>query len=314
MYNYKKILILLLVLTLGLFLTACGSSSSGSTIDDAINSNYSLDVSTEGQGEINLEPEKSSYKENSTVELSAIPDAGWTFNSWEGGIESKNSSVELIMDSDYNIKSVFTLEEFLFSSTTPENNEGNVSAEIENIYIYFNNDLGINGKEASRKVTINPAPDFYPGWAVEENYIKISLLSGILDFEQTYNIKVNQVWDVDGNTTSDSINFSFTVESDTYPPEAPSLGISTETNDVTLEWNTVYDNPSDGPRLRKIDSYNVYRKKNDNNYSKIANISEGTTTFTDSNLNSGVYNYYVTALDSYDNESSQSNEVSATIN
>ena len=53
---------------------------------------YTLDVSTEGEGSVEIDPEKAEYEEGTEVELEAIPDEGWNFDYWEGDVEDADSA------------------------------------------------------------------------------------------------------------------------------------------------------------------------------------------------------------------------------
>ncbi|MBD3287720.1 T9SS type A sorting domain-containing protein, partial [candidate division KSB1 bacterium] len=61
-------------------------------------------------GHVELDPPGGSYPESTVVKLSAIPEAGWTFARWEGGLNSTVNPDSVLMDSDKTILGVFEQE------------------------------------------------------------------------------------------------------------------------------------------------------------------------------------------------------------
>ncbi|MGC9385085.1 MAG: InlB B-repeat-containing protein, partial [Kosmotogaceae bacterium] len=68
---------------------------------------YILTTIVEGDGLIEIEPEKNTYSRGEIVELEAIPDNCSSFVKWDGDIVSKNRKVELVMDDNKIIYAVF---------------------------------------------------------------------------------------------------------------------------------------------------------------------------------------------------------------
>jgi len=74
---------LLLNLTLGLFL------STSLVILERVNAQsyfYILEVNTVGNGYVVLDPAGGVYFEDTEVELTAVPDLGWSFRGWSGDL------------------------------------------------------------------------------------------------------------------------------------------------------------------------------------------------------------------------------------
>ncbi|MGM0436649.1 MAG: S8 family serine peptidase [Bacillota bacterium] len=77
---------------------------------------YSLDLSTEGEGQINEKLlsgniDNGNYSSGSEVELNAVPANGWEFVNWSGDIDSNINSqnpVTVNMDSNYSVKATFS--------------------------------------------------------------------------------------------------------------------------------------------------------------------------------------------------------------
>ncbi|MFB3040811.1 MAG: S8 family serine peptidase, partial [Candidatus Poribacteria bacterium] len=83
------------------------------------------------------------------------------------------------------------------------------------------------------------------------------------------------------------------------PPENL-LALLTD-NDVNLTWNDPTENTDDSP-LTDLDHINVYR-----NGALIAEIAPGVESYDDLDLGNGVYDYFATAVDAEDTQSSPSN-------
>lgn len=99
----KLVVFALLVLTLG-FLVGC-SSDSNSIIDTT---QYTLSVSTTGEGTVEKSPNKNYYSLNEKVTLTANAADGWVFSNWEGSYTGANNPATVTMDGDLDIIAVFT--------------------------------------------------------------------------------------------------------------------------------------------------------------------------------------------------------------
>jgi hypothetical protein len=71
---------------------------------------YDLSVNIDGSGSVNKNPDQQEYEFGSSVELTAMPSDGWEFVEWAGDINSTQTSVELVMDSDKDVTAVFAEE------------------------------------------------------------------------------------------------------------------------------------------------------------------------------------------------------------
>jgi len=93
---------------------------------------FDLKIEIEGNGEVEQDEvvaKTNQYTFGTMVELRAIPDRGWEFVEWEGITEdSENAVVQILIDSDKEIKAVFKRSEF--SLTLTVEGEGRVDQEI----------------------------------------------------------------------------------------------------------------------------------------------------------------------------------------
>lgn len=71
---------------------------------------YTLTLSVEGNkgGSIVADPAASDYRENSIVNLTAVADSGWVFESWSGTTSEDGSSATVLMDMNRSVTAVFT--------------------------------------------------------------------------------------------------------------------------------------------------------------------------------------------------------------
>ncbi|MBW1900431.1 MAG: fibronectin type III domain-containing protein, partial [Deltaproteobacteria bacterium] len=64
-----------------------------------------LSINTTGLGSIS--PPGGNYRENTAVELIAIPDSGWVFSGWGGDLDASTNPATIIMDSDKTVTANF---------------------------------------------------------------------------------------------------------------------------------------------------------------------------------------------------------------
>ncbi len=88
---------------------------------------YVLNVTEEGEGSVDIDPEEDRYKFGDEVNLTAVPADGWYFLEWAGDIEGENETVTVTMDQDKNITARFKEGEYALSITK----EGQGSVDID---------------------------------------------------------------------------------------------------------------------------------------------------------------------------------------
>ncbi len=90
---------------------------------------YILSVLTDGYGSVTLDPPGGTYDENTTVTLTASPDANWEFTSWTGAYNGTNNPVDILMNEhktitghfqeikEFNV--IFDVDADIYQSTPP---------------------------------------------------------------------------------------------------------------------------------------------------------------------------------------------------
>lgn len=61
---------------------------------------YEIDLTIQGDGTVEIEPDKEEYEEGEEVSLNATPDSGWHFDYWEGDVQGEDPEINLTVDND----------------------------------------------------------------------------------------------------------------------------------------------------------------------------------------------------------------------
>ena len=72
---------------------------------------YALHVSKTGEGTVTVSPQSSTYKDGTTVTVTAKPASGFQFDHWEGDVQSSNSTIQVVMTKEKSVRAVFTKKE-----------------------------------------------------------------------------------------------------------------------------------------------------------------------------------------------------------
>jgi hypothetical protein len=68
---------------------------------------YKLNVNTQGQGSVNIDPLESAYLQDSVVNLKAVPNEGWRFRGWDGSLKSAFVEGVLVMSTRKSVRAIF---------------------------------------------------------------------------------------------------------------------------------------------------------------------------------------------------------------
>jgi uncharacterized repeat protein (TIGR02543 family) len=86
----------------------------------AINA-YTLSVTSAGNGSVTKNPDQPSYNHGTTVELTAVPAAGYHFVSWSGDANGTANPLAVLMDGNKSITATFAINTYTLSVTSAGN-------------------------------------------------------------------------------------------------------------------------------------------------------------------------------------------------
>jgi hypothetical protein len=69
---------------------------------------YNLTINIVGSGQVAKIPDQVTYNYNDVVELTAVPDSGWTFSQWSGNLTGSGNPETITMDGNKTITATFT--------------------------------------------------------------------------------------------------------------------------------------------------------------------------------------------------------------
>lgn len=69
---------------------------------------YSITVSTSGQGSVTKNPSQTSYTYGSTIQVTATPASGWVFSGWSGDISGSSNPVSVTVSGNRGVTATFT--------------------------------------------------------------------------------------------------------------------------------------------------------------------------------------------------------------
>jgi len=96
---------------------------------------YTLNITVDGNGTVIKNPNKSYYFYNESVNLTAIPDIGWSFILWKDNLTGRNNPETIVMNGDKAITAMFTEDQYILNITI--NGNGTVTKyPDQETYIY----------------------------------------------------------------------------------------------------------------------------------------------------------------------------------
>ena len=93
--------------------------------------NYTLDITSDGHGEVTVSPQKETYHLYEEVTLTATPSTDYVFENYSGTISSTNSITVISMEQDHDINANFHLDAYYLYLTTGDGGFVTVSPEKE---------------------------------------------------------------------------------------------------------------------------------------------------------------------------------------
>jgi hypothetical protein len=81
---------------------------------------YTLTTNLTGNGGVERVPDQDSYLTGSTVTLTAVPDAGWLFDSWGGDLTGNDNPTTITMNDDKAVTAIFTQINYALTVTADD--------------------------------------------------------------------------------------------------------------------------------------------------------------------------------------------------
>ena len=85
---------------------------------------HTLDVDTDGNGSVHMDPDSNEHLHGESVELTAEADEGWNFVEWKGDLRGSDNPATITIDDDKEVKAVF--ESNTYSLTVNVDGQGSV--------------------------------------------------------------------------------------------------------------------------------------------------------------------------------------------
>ncbi|WP_175402809.1 InlB B-repeat-containing protein [Mangrovivirga cuniculi] len=99
--------------------------------EDEVVTSYNLTTQIEGSGSVS--PATANVKAGETIEVTAISDEGFEFESWSGDLVSTDNPLSIKMDNDYNITANFKSKTNSFTLITQVQGPGSVTPETKKV-------------------------------------------------------------------------------------------------------------------------------------------------------------------------------------
>jgi uncharacterized repeat protein (TIGR02543 family) len=100
---------------------------------------YTLTVNIDGSGSVTKSPDQATYTSGTVVDVNAIADAGWTFDSWSGDLTGSDNPDSITMDANKTVTATFAINQMnIFGYIT----EPDANVPVEGVFIGANNGGG----------------------------------------------------------------------------------------------------------------------------------------------------------------------------
>jgi len=160
---------------------------------------FTLTVNIVGNGSVSKNPDQVTYHYNDVVQLTALPDTGWSFTGWSGGLYGMNNPEYITITGDMAVTATFTQDEY----TLTVNIDGNGSVIKEpNQDTYHYNDV----------VQLTAVPD--TGWSFVTWSGDLSGTTNIENITITGNMEVTATFAQDEYTLTVNIDGNGSVTKD----------------------------------------------------------------------------------------------------
>ena len=78
---------------------------------------FTLSVTLDGSGSVTKNPNQATYPYGTVVQLTAVPDTGWTFSSWSGNLSGSTNPTSITMNGNKSVTAHFTQNQYTLTVT-----------------------------------------------------------------------------------------------------------------------------------------------------------------------------------------------------
>jgi regulation of enolase protein 1 (concanavalin A-like superfamily) len=121
---------------------------------------HALTLNSSGSGVINADPDLAEYADGTSVQLTAVPDAGWAFLEWSGDLSGGSNPATVVMNGDKSVTAVF-VEDIPQTVTTNVDGSGAITLDPDQAEY-----------SVGDEVTVTAVPDagwHFAGWSGDLN-------------------------------------------------------------------------------------------------------------------------------------------------
>ena len=97
------------------------------TVDDA---NFTLTVNVNGSGSIIKDPDQEDYSYGSEVNLTAVPEDGWSFSHWEDDLSGSENPESIFMNFNKTVTANFTQNQYILNISVVGNGIVNIDPDL----------------------------------------------------------------------------------------------------------------------------------------------------------------------------------------
>ena len=91
---------------------------------------YTLTLSSIGDGQVNANPNQATYPHGTNVTLTAVPNPGWKFVNWQGGLSGAQNPTAITMTANTNIQAKFEPETYTLDTSVVGQGAVNLSPDL----------------------------------------------------------------------------------------------------------------------------------------------------------------------------------------
>lgn len=138
----------------------------------------SVSVTTNGEGSVDLEPNRTLFQMGEQVTFTAKPEVGWSFVAWGGELTGTANPIQLTVASDHNVSAIFTMDSYELDVISGNSAGGSVSVDIPGPYTY--------GQKVTLSAVAAPGYEF-GGWSSNAELTDEQKMSPVLEIAVTGN-------------------------------------------------------------------------------------------------------------------------------